>query len=172
MKTAYLALGSNLGDRAANILRALQALHALPQTGLVHWSAIYETEPVGVREQPPFYNLVTEARTELGAAELLAHALEIEARLGRVRRERWGPRVLDIDLLWYDDQRIASGELLVPHPRMLERAFVLIPLAEIAPRLVIDGETVAARAARLPDAGIRRCTELEWPSRPSEWSDE
>jgi len=120
-------------------------------------SSVFETEPVGYLEQPDFFNLVLEIETALSPEKLLVRCLEIETELGRVRHERWGPRNIDIDVLWYDDQRVAQANLTLPHPRMLERAFVMVPLAEIAPELVLEGETVASRAAAIaPAARIRR----------------
>ena len=127
-------------------------MHALAQERalvLKKVSSVFETEPIGYVEQPDFLNLVLEIQTALPAEKLLVRCLEIEAELGRVRHERWGPRTIDIDVLWYDDQRVAQENLTLPHPRMLERAFVMVPLAEIAPELVLEGETAAARAASI-----------------------
>lgn len=156
MKTAYLALGSNLGDRAASLARALELLARDELTAISRLSSVYETAPIGPVPQPDFYNLVCEIQTIITAPELLTHCLELEADLGRVRREAWGPRTIDIDLLWYDEERIDTRSLTLPHPRMLERSFVMVPLAEIAPRLVLDGETAASHAASLGGTGIRR----------------
>lgn len=158
MKTAYLALGSNLGDRGANLAAALAALRDRSESRLkvVQVSSIYQTAPIGPVEQGDFYNLAAQIETVFSPAELLTYCLSVEAELGRVRRERWGPRVIDIDLLIYEEERIISETLSLPHPRMLERAFVLIPLAEIAPRLVLEGETAASRAVGFGDRGIRQ----------------
>ena len=158
MKTAYLALGSNLGDRAANLANALAALRDRSEgrVNLVRISSIYETAPVGPVEQGDFYNLAAQIETDFPPADLLTYCLAVEAELGRVRRERWGPRAIDIDLLLFEEERIISETLSLPHPRMLERAFVLIPLAEIAPRLVLEGETAASRAIGFGDRGIRQ----------------
>jgi 2-amino-4-hydroxy-6-hydroxymethyldihydropteridine diphosphokinase len=156
VKTAYLALGSNLGDRFKNLVSAVHLLADGGDLTVTKASSVYETEPVGVIDQPDFLNLVLAVQTDLSPEKLLVFCLEVEASLGRVRRERWGPRNIDVDVLWYDDQRIDSANLSVPHPRMLERAFVLIPLAEIVPELVIEGETIAARAASVGETRIKQ----------------
>jgi BirA family biotin operon repressor/biotin-[acetyl-CoA-carboxylase] ligase len=144
---AYLSLGSNLGDRAAQLAEAIRRLGAagLPPTRVSH---AYETEPQGRRDQPWFLNCVVGVETERGAREILATALAIEAEMGRRRLEPWGPRVIDIDLLLYGRERIAEPDLTVPHPRLAERAFALVPLVEIAPRLRIPGLGPAAPLAR------------------------
>ncbi len=156
MKKAFLALGSNLGDRWENLARALSALGEVHALSLRKISSVFETAPVGKVDQPDFFNLVLEIETDLSPEKLLVRCLEIETELGRVRHERWGPRNIDIDVLWYDDQRVAMVNLTLPHPRMHERAFVMVPLAEIAPELVLDGETVASRAAALGEARIKK----------------
>ena len=97
-------------------------------------------------DQPDFLNLVAKIHTDLTPVALLAPALAVEAELGRVRRERWGPRTIDIDLLWFDDAKVASPTLTLPHPRIVERAFVVVPLAEVAPHLAIDGQVAESRA--------------------------
>jgi 2-amino-4-hydroxy-6-hydroxymethyldihydropteridine diphosphokinase len=133
-KRVYLSLGTNLGDREAN-LRA--AIGALPGAGveLGRISSLYETEPVDYLDQPWFLNCVVEGETKLGALELLHALREIETRMGSKKEFAKGPRLLDIDILLYGNETIATAELQVPHPRMLERKFVLAPLAEIAPEL-------------------------------------
>ncbi|HEU5078144.1 MAG TPA: 2-amino-4-hydroxy-6-hydroxymethyldihydropteridine diphosphokinase [Opitutaceae bacterium] len=158
MKTAFLALGSNLEDRAGNLARALAALRDRSDGRLrvVKVSSIYQTAPVGPVEQPDFYNIAAQIETDFPPADLLTYCLSTEAELGRVRRERWGPRKIDIDLLSYEEERIISETLSLPHPRMLERSFVMIPLAEIAPRLVLEGESAASRAIGFGDRGIQR----------------
>lgn len=148
---AYLGLGSNLGDRAAYLRQAVDALRRLPGSRLLRLSSLYETRPWGVTGQPDYYNLVAELDTSLGAHELLHRALAIEAALGRVRTVRYGPRTVDIDLLLYGDRAIDDPDLTVPHPRMLQRAFVLVPLAELAPDLVVGGRTVREHLAALGD---------------------
>ncbi len=147
---AYLGLGANVGDREANLREAVRLLDQTRGVEVLRRSSVYETAPVGVTDQPPFLNQVIEVRTTLTPRGLLARALEVEAALGRVRRERWGPRPIDIDLLFYGDETLDLPGLTVPHPRMGERTFVLVPLAELAPeRLLPGGERVAERAVRL-----------------------
>jgi len=133
-KRVYLSLGSNLGEREAN-LRA--AIGALPAAGVEveRISSLYETEPVDYLEQPWFLNCVVEGETKLEALELLHALREIETRMGSKKELSKGPRLLDIDILLYGDETIATADLQVPHPRMLERKFVLAPLAEIEPEL-------------------------------------
>lgn len=164
MKTAFLALGSNLGDRVATLAEALRGLEANRDVQVVRVSSIYETVPVGVVDQPDFLNLVAEVRTRLSPDQLLAHALTVEALLGRVRRERWGPRTIDIDLLWFEGEIVATPTLTLPHPRWAERAFVVVPLAEIAPDLEVDGEPARDRALRFGEAGLKKRGPLDWAS--------
>lgn len=142
MATTYLGLGSNLGNRARNIYAALRRLGSL--VSLREISSLYETEPVGLEDQPWFLNLVCRGDTILGPHELLAAAKRIEREMGRREGLRFGPRLVDIDLLLYEDLVVHSAELEIPHPRLHERDFVLIPLNEIAPALVhpILGSTV------------------------------
>ena len=134
MSIAYIALGSNLGDRDANLLAALERLGALGTVEAV--SPFFDTEPVGFTAQPRFLNAAARLRTSLAPVELLQGLLAVEAALGRVRLERWGPRVIDLDLLLYDDLISEAPGLSVPHPRLHERRFVLQPLAAIAPHAV------------------------------------
>jgi 2-amino-4-hydroxy-6-hydroxymethyldihydropteridine diphosphokinase len=131
-------------------------LDAEPRVSVKKISSVYETKPIGVVDQPDFLNLVLEVATELPVHELLARCLGIEAALGRVRIERWGPRTIDIDVLWYDGQTLNEPDLVLPHPRMLLRAFVLVPLAEIAPTLLFEGMPTKLLATRLDQAGLRR----------------
>ncbi|QYG95672.1 2-amino-4-hydroxy-6-hydroxymethyldihydropteridine diphosphokinase [Iamia sp. SCSIO 61187] len=127
-----LALGSNLGDRAAHLSRAVDALG----DEVTAVSEVYETAPVGGPDQGPYLNAVVALRTDRPARDLLARAHELEAAAERVRLERWGPRTLDVDVLWIDGEEVDEPDLVVPHPRMFERAFVLVPLADVAPDLV------------------------------------
>jgi len=143
---AFLSLGSNLGNRKENLQRAVEALAAHPGIRLAASSSIYETEPVGFRDQPRFLNSVIEVETELSPGELLDVAHGIENDMGRVRTFKWGPRVIDVDILIYDGACEDSEKVIIPHPRMLERAFVLAPLAEIAPNLEIADGIRAAQA--------------------------
>jgi 2-amino-4-hydroxy-6-hydroxymethyldihydropteridine diphosphokinase len=131
---AYVGLGSNLGDREGTIRAAVAEL-----PGVVAVSTLRETDPVGVTEQPRFLNGVLELETDLSARELLDALLAVERRLGRERRERWGPRTIDLDLLLYGDEVIDADGLTVPHPRLHERRFVLEPLADLAPTLEVPG---------------------------------
>ncbi len=145
----YLALGSNLGDRRANLAEALKQLQ--PHVILDVLSAVYETEAAYVTDQPNFYNMVLRGTTTLSPQTLLHRLKSIEQDLGRQQTIRYGPRPIDIDILLYGEMQLATPDLVIPHPRMTERAFVLIPLAEIAPDLIIPGqwETVKQLAERL-----------------------
>ncbi|MFT3868123.1 MAG: 2-amino-4-hydroxy-6-hydroxymethyldihydropteridine diphosphokinase [Nibricoccus sp.] len=151
---AYLALGGNLGDRREYLSAAVRALNSEPGLRVEKISSVYETAPVGVVDQPNFYNLVIEIATTLTPHELLAHCLAIEKKLGRVRAERWGPRTIDLDVLWYENVALEDSSLTLPHPRMKERAFVLVPLAEIAPALLLEGMSVEQLATRLDQSGL------------------
>lgn len=132
--TVYLGLGSNMGSRKGNLDRGLELLSQRVQLGQV--SSIYDTAPVGNTQQPRFLNLVCQVNTRLAPMGLLTLAKGIESKLGRTLRERNAPRPLDIDILFYGDQIIKTPKLVIPHPRLEERDFVLVPLAEIAPELV------------------------------------
>jgi len=134
MATAYLGLGSNLGHREANITSALKMLGQ--EARILKVSSLYETEPVGYKDQPWFLNLVCAVETELSPQGLLNLVKAIERKLGRKPTLRFGPRLVDIDILFYDDLILDSPDLTIPHPRLVERAFVLLPLREIAPKLV------------------------------------
>jgi len=136
---AYVGIGANLGDPAARVNAAFAALDALPATRLVKRSSLYRTAPRGYEKQPDFVNAVAELDTQLAARDLLAGLQEIEAHAGRSRSFRNAPRTLDLDLLLYGAERIDLPGLEVPHPRMHERAFVLVPLLEIAPGMQIPG---------------------------------
>ncbi|MDR3543181.1 MAG: 2-amino-4-hydroxy-6-hydroxymethyldihydropteridine diphosphokinase [Desulfosporosinus sp.] len=133
---AFLGLGSNLGDRAYYLKEAVLAL-ASSTLEIVATSRIYETEPWGVMNQPLYWNQVIEIDTILEPLDLLHVCQEIELRLGRERKEHWGPRTIDIDLLLYNNRVVKSEELMLPHPYLEDRAFVLVPLREIAPKLVL-----------------------------------
>ena len=148
--TAFIGLGSNMGDPAANLAAALDAVAALPGVSLAAVSPLYRTEPQGVREQPFFLNQIARLVVTIPPLELLAALLGIEDGLGRVRGLRFGPRVLDLDLLLFGNTCMDNERLTLPHPRMLERAFVLVPLADLAPDLVLpQGLTVREALSRL-----------------------
>jgi 2-amino-4-hydroxy-6-hydroxymethyldihydropteridine diphosphokinase len=151
----YLGLGSNLGERRAYLLAAAAALP--PPVKVLRASSIYETEPWGYRDQPSFLNQVIEAETDLPPLELLAHLKQIEANLGRQPTFRYGPRLIDLDILFYGDQAIDLPGLTIPHPRLAERAFVLAPLAELAPALrhPLTGKTILELAANISLSGIK-----------------
>ena len=150
MAYVYLSLGSNLGNREALLREAVRRLAALPETRLLAESAIYETPPWGKTDQPPFLNMAVALDTRLSPETLLTATQQIEDALGRQRTEKWGPRTLDIDLLVVEGETRQTAELTLPHPYLTARRFVLAPLAEIAPELVIRGKTVREWLAALP----------------------
>lgn len=158
MAEAFLALGGNVGDARTTLARAVTALCDGMDIRLVARSADYLTPPWGVEDQPPFVNVCIAIDTTLTPLALLARAQVVECTFGRDRphEQRWGPRALDIDLLTYDDITLDTAELTLPHPRLLERAFVLVPLAEIAPDHVIAGIRVADALKRVDASGIVR----------------
>jgi 2-amino-4-hydroxy-6-hydroxymethyldihydropteridine diphosphokinase len=158
MAEALLALGGNLGDVRATLDRAITMLCAGPKVGLKARSADYATPPWGVDDQPRFVNLCIAVETSLTPHELLARAQAIERALGRRRENerRWGPRPVDIDILAYDDLELDEKSLTLPHPRLFERAFVLVPLAEIAGERAIASRQVRAALAALDVSGIER----------------
>ncbi|RJQ42696.1 MAG: 2-amino-4-hydroxy-6-hydroxymethyldihydropteridine diphosphokinase [Gaiellales bacterium] len=153
MSTAYLSLGCNAGDCRANLAQAVGLLADDPATEVVAVSSVYVTEPVGMKEQPDFFNIAVELETELEPLELLAACRSIEEALGgRDGRVPGGPRTMDIDIILYEQVKMMHKDLALPHPRMAERAFVMVPLAEIAPgRELVGGGTVEQRLASLDD---------------------
>ncbi len=159
---AYIGLGSNLDDPQAQIETALRQLAALEHCRLVKRSSLYRSPPMGPRDQPDYINAVALLRTTLAAGTLLDALQAIEHQHARVRERHWGPRTLDLDLLLYGQASIGSEHLVVPHPGIAERNFVLYPLAEIAPALGIPGRgRVAALLAQCPDSGLEKLTPQE-----------
>lgn len=149
---SYIGLGSNLGNREANIKMALELLHHPPVVVVKRVAPFYLTAPVGFTGQAEFLNTVAEVETTIQPAELLRLLLSIEVELGRERTVRWGPRTIDLDLLLYGCLKINEPDLIVPHPRLHERAFVLVPLADLAPALELPGRgKVAVLAVRLAE---------------------
>jgi 2-amino-4-hydroxy-6-hydroxymethyldihydropteridine diphosphokinase len=161
----YLGIGSNLGNRAANLRMALRYLPPLARIEEV--SSLYETAPLGGEEQPPFYNAVCRISTGLGSEALLRHLKQIEFAIGRRPGPRWGPRPVDLDILLCGDQVLEREGLVVPHPLLAERAFVLVPLAELAPDLLhpVLGKPVGELLLTLDEAalsGVRRIELRGW----------
>ena len=165
MTTAYIALGGNLGDPRRQLLDAVDALGRLPATRLLRRSRLYRTPPWGVLEQPPFLNAAVLLDTGLAPHDLLDALLGIEQRAGRVRAERNGPRTLDLDLLHMEGVQLDDARLTLPHPRIAERAFVLLPLNDIAPDLRLPGQ---GRVAELLAAADTRGCECLTESRLAE----
>lgn len=164
--TAFIGLGSNLDEPLAQVRRGLEALSDLPDTRCLGHSGAYRTEPVGVVDQPPFINAVACVTTSLDARALLAGLHGIEHHAGRIRDRHWGPRTLDLDLLVYGDEVHAESDLQVPHPELHRRAFVLYPLAEVAPDLVIPGlGPVQELCRRVPADGIERLADVRLASK-------
>jgi 2-amino-4-hydroxy-6-hydroxymethyldihydropteridine diphosphokinase len=158
MTQAWLALGGNVGDSRAILARAVAMLSDGNDMRLTARSADYRTPPWGVEDQAPFVNLCIAVETALSPRDLLARAHAVERALGRDRanEQRWGPRTADIDIIAYDDLALDDDALTLPHPRLFERTFVLVPLAEIAPDLVVGGIRIADAAAKLEPAGIEK----------------
>jgi 2-amino-4-hydroxy-6-hydroxymethyldihydropteridine diphosphokinase len=152
---AYIGVGSNLGDSAMRVRAAFESLGAIGNTRLLARSRLYRTRPFGPVQQGDFINAAAGLLTQLSALQMFEAIRAIETAAGRVRSERWGPRTLDLDLLVFGDQRVATAELAVPHPGIAERGFVLAPLADIAPTLQVPGlGRVEELLRRLPDDGI------------------
>lgn len=161
MSRAYIALGSNLQSPEFQINKAFDELDAMPLSRVIKKSSLYSTAPVGYEDQPDFVNAVVALETKLDAEKLLMYLLAIENLHGRRRPFPNAPRQLDLDLLLYDNLQMQTEDLTIPHPRMHTRGFVLLPLAEIAPDLIIpdaslSGKTVAELAAALQDQGVKR----------------
>jgi len=152
----YLALGTNLGDRSANLRDATAAL--LPDVMVLERSPVYETQPWGVTDQPAFLNMVLTGETLLTPLLLLAYLKELESKLGRLPSIRYGPRKIDVDILFYSDLVLKTPRLTIPHPGLHERAFVLVPLADLAPELLhpVLGKTVRQLLAEVDTTGVKR----------------
>ncbi len=158
MTTAFIGFGSNIGDRVAACEAALARLGASDGVRVAAVSDLFRSDPVGIVDQPWFVNGVAEVETPLSPIDLLNRLIEIEAEMGRVRLVKNGPRIIDLDLLLYGDTRLDETTLTLPHPRMLERHFVLVPLLQLAPhgRHPVTGEPLRVALARLPgDGGVR-----------------
>lgn len=155
MKKAYVGLGSNLGEREHLIRTAAERLNLIPGTELVRVSSLYDTKPVGDIEQPDYLNAVALVLTELDPERLLWNLLLIERELGRSRRRRWEPRPIDLDLIFFDNAVVEKPGLTVPHPEAHKRAFVLVPMSELAPNLVhpVLGKTMAELLGELKVQG-------------------
>lgn len=156
--TVYLALGTNLGDRMANLTQALVLL--TPFAGLKQWSQVVETPPWGYLDQPAFLNMVVEIETELEPLDLLDRLKLLEEKIGREKSFRFGPRLIDLDILLYDDLEMHTERLVIPHPRIAERAFVLVPLAELTPerKLHPGGQSISDFLAQNDRSGIHPVT--------------
>mgnify|MGYP001095101200 CR=1 FL=1 len=155
----YLSLGSNLGDRQSNLEAVRSALP--PDIVIRECSSIYETEPWGYLDQPDFLNQILLAETKLSARELLAFIKDLEKSIGRVPNFRFGPRLVDIDIIFYGNQIIQEPDLKVPHPRFSKRAFVLVPLVEISPDLIVPGtdQKLSEMLDEVDTSGVHRCQE-------------
>lgn len=162
----YLALGSNVGDRRQNLINALERLG--PDVEVEAVSSLYETDPIGPIDQQDFYNAACRGTTQLMPEELLTHIKQVERDVGRTASERWGPREIDIDILLYDDLVLESGALHIPHPEMTARAFVLVPLAEIAPDEAhpMSGRTIKDLTADVDASGVRLIEGRGWKRPP------
>jgi 2-amino-4-hydroxy-6-hydroxymethyldihydropteridine diphosphokinase len=162
-QVAYLGIGSNLGDPAENCRKALERIAGCGSVRVLRKSSLYRTEPVGVADQPWFVNAAIEVRTSLEAHALFDLLQGIETEMGRVRLQKWGPRTIDLDILFYDQAIIRDEVLVVPHPELHKRRFVLEPLNEIAPYLIhpLYGISVKGLLDRLSDPGVVERIELQ-----------
>jgi 2-amino-4-hydroxy-6-hydroxymethyldihydropteridine diphosphokinase len=156
MPTISLALGTNLGDRFANLLAAFAALP--PAVHVLVQSPVYETPPWGLANQPSFLNMVLKGETDLDPPALLAYLKNMETKLGRQPAVRWGPRLIDMDILFYDELILTTPELTIPHPHLHERAFVLVPLADLDPDFIhpVLGKSISSLLAGMDSTGVKR----------------
>lgn len=136
LNIAFISLGSNIGNRLEYLQQAVDLLQQIEHVDVANMSSVYETDPVGYEDQAAFLNMVVEIKTLLTPHEILKKCNEIEAKLGRKRDIRWGPRTVDLDILLYNEENVKTEDLIIPHPRMMERGFVLIPLVELQANLV------------------------------------
>jgi 2-amino-4-hydroxy-6-hydroxymethyldihydropteridine diphosphokinase len=162
----FLGMGSNLGERRENLLAALRMLDAMEDIRVLEVSSVYETEPWGVLEQPDFLNLVALVSTSRDPRGMLAACRDVEDELGRVRGERWGPRIIDVDILLFDDLQLEEKDLIIPHPRMLEREFVMVPLLELQPDVSLSG---MGYTPRLDGTGGRERVRMAFRYNKEEW---
>ncbi|PRX28901.1 2-amino-4-hydroxy-6-hydroxymethyldihydropteridine diphosphokinase [Orenia metallireducens] len=156
MNIVYLGLGTNLGDREENLKQAIDLIKDFSKTDLLEVSKVYETEPWGYNKQDSFLNLCLKLKTELSPQELLENCQSVEAKLKRKRLVKWGPRTIDVDILLYGDLDMQTDDLIIPHPRIAERAFVLIPLADLDESLVIDGKYIVDLIVGLGENGVEK----------------
>ncbi|WP_206483285.1 2-amino-4-hydroxy-6-hydroxymethyldihydropteridine diphosphokinase [Thalassotalea sp. G2M2-11] len=165
MNTVYIGLGSNLSDPEQQIKQALHAISAMPDSELVKTSSLYFSRPMGPQDQPDYMNAVAKLHTQLTPLSVLDHLQAIENKAGRIRKEnRWGARVLDLDILLYDQELIENERLTVPHYGLKAREFVLIPLAEICDDLVLpDGDKIQTLASNIPANGLKIHSQLSYP---------
>ena len=161
MNKVYLGIGTNIGDRNQYIKDALDAIAHLPGTEVTGVSCLYETEPWGYTEQDSFYNVCAEVETSLSPNGILGACLGIEAALGRVRTFRYAPRVIDIDVLLYNDIHADTEELTVPHPRIQERAFVLVPLKDVLPEMKIGDIDLKSAYEKCDKTGVKSINHIK-----------
>ena len=161
-----IGLGSNLGERECQLEQALQRLEQAGDLRIIGVSNLYETKPVGDTDQPEFLNMAARLETLLTPLDLLKRCLAVENEMGRLRTRRWGPRIIDIDLLEYDARRVRLTELILPHPEIVNRGFVLIPLNDIVPELMLENEKTVAEMTGVFLAGkqndVRLWKKVSW----------
>lgn len=165
MNTAFLSVGSNMGDREGLLKKSIELLGSYPEVLIESVSSIYETDPVGFTDQPLFLNLAIKLKTSLSPQALLSKMQQVENDLDRKRVQKWGPRTIDLDILLYNSVSIQTEDLEIPHPRMLERAFVLIPLSEIAPDDVYPDKTISLHQVlceQRDKEGVRIWKKTDW----------
>jgi len=164
LTTAYIAIGSNVGDRLGQMREALRLMEASGEIRILQVGRIYENRAIGMGEADPFLNSVIKVETSIGAEALLDRCLSVEDELGRVRTGVWAPRTMDLDLLVFGNEQCRTERLQLPHPRMQERDFVMMPFADVAPDLLVAGRTCREWAAALASEELRIKEECLWPS--------